>query len=198
MGVERSRGSPRRFRLKHGLNRPYLLYVGRLEAGKGLPELLAHHRQLRRQYADAPASTRSGALHMERAQLSGEGVRYVGRVEEQEKHDALAGALAVVVPSRYESLSLLVLEALAHATPVLVNAASEVLVGQVQRSGAGRTYADYEGFVSGLREVGEEREALGRRGRAFARKHTWPRVVAAYRQQLARIMNASDAEERDT
>jgi glycosyltransferase involved in cell wall biosynthesis len=198
VGVERARGSARRFREKHGLHHPYLLYVGRLEAGKGIPELLAHHRTLRRSFADAPDLVLAGALHMPRAQLSGEGVRYVGRVEEQEKHDALAGALAVVVPSRYESLSLLVLEALSHGTPVLVNAASDVLVGQVQRSGAGRAYADYAGFVAGLRELGEQREALGRRGRAFAQKHTWPRVVAAYRRELARILQAPDETSKET
>ena len=193
VGVDTVRGSARRFRHKHGLHRPYLLYVGRLEAGKGIPELLSHHRTLRRQYADAPDLVLAGALHMERSALEGEGVRYVGRVDEQEKHDALAGALGVVVPSRYESLSLLVLEALSHGTPVLVNAASDVLVGQVRRSGAGRTYADYAGFVQGLRELGEQREALGRRGRAFAQKHTWTGVVAAYREQLARIMDARPA-----
>jgi len=71
---------------------------------------------------------------------------------------------------------------------VLVNAASDVLVGQVQRSGAGRAYTGYAGFVSALREVGEQREALGKKGRAFAQKHTWPRVVATYREQLARII----------
>ena len=176
---------PEHFRQKHGLRNPYLLYVGRLEAGKGLPELLAHHRALKERFHDAPDLVLAGEAHME---LRGEGVRYVGRISEQDKYDALAGALAVVVPSRFESLSLLTLEAFASGTPVLVNGHSEVLVGQVERSQAGRTYTHLDSFITGLREVGEERSALSRRARAYATRYTWPRVVDAYREELEHIV----------
>ena len=184
-GVEVPRGQPRRFARAHGLDRPYLLYVGRLEPGKGVHELLQHHRTLRERFHDAPDLVLAGAQHME---LSGPGVRYVGRIPDQEKHDALAGALAVVVPSRFESLSLLALEAFAHGTPVLVNGRSEVLVGQVRRSGAGATYTSFESFADGLRRVGEAREALGEAARAYARQLTWARVVAAYREEMDAIV----------
>jgi glycosyltransferase involved in cell wall biosynthesis len=159
--------------------------VGRLEPGKGIPELLSHFRALRERYQDAPDLVLAGDTNMD---VSGEGVRYVGRIEEQDKHDALAGALVVVVPSRYESLSLLTLEAFSQATPVLVNGRSEVLVGQVERSGAGRTYTDLESFIAGLRDVGNARDALGQRGLAYVKKHGWPQVVAAYRDEMERIV----------
>jgi glycosyltransferase involved in cell wall biosynthesis len=94
----------------------------------------------------------------------------------------------VVVPSRYESLSLLTLEAFAQGTPVLVNGRSDVLVGQVERSGAGRTYTDLESFIRGLREVGDERDPLGQKGLAYVQKQGWPQVVAAYREELERIL----------
>ena len=71
-----------------------------------------------------------------------EGVRVLGRVSEQEKWDGLAGALAAVVPSPRESLSLLALEAFAVGTPVLGNAASPVVRGHVERSRAGVTFED--------------------------------------------------------
>ncbi len=185
VGVDRPAAVPQRFREKHGVHHPYLLYVGRLEPGKGLPELLSHYRALRARYEDAPQLVLAGEAHMD---LSGDGVRYVGRIDEQDKHDALAGALAVVVPSRFESLSLLTLEAFAQSTPVLVNGHSDVLVGQVRRSGAGRTYQDLDSFITGLREVGSERDALGRKGLAFAKRYSWPKVVAAYQEELARIL----------
>jgi glycosyltransferase involved in cell wall biosynthesis len=185
VGVDRPDATPQRFREKHGIHRPYLLYVGRLEAGKGIPELLSHHRALRDRYADAPDLVLAGEAHMD---LSGEGVRYVGRIDEQDKHDALAGALAVVVPSRFESLSLLTLEAFAQSTPVLVNGHSDVLVGQVERSGAGRAYKDLDSFITGLREVGNERQALGKKGLAYAKRYSWSKVVAAYQEEMNRIL----------
>jgi glycosyltransferase involved in cell wall biosynthesis len=185
VGVDRPKATPQRFREKHGVHRPYLLYVGRLEPGKGIPELLSHHRALRDRYADAPDLVLAGEAHMD---LSGEGVRYVGRIDEQDKHDALAGALAVVVPSRFESLSLLTLEAFAQSTPVLVNGHSDVLVGQVERSEAGRAYKDLESFITGLREVGEQRAPMGKKGLAYAKKYSWTKVVAAYQEELDRIL----------
>jgi glycosyltransferase involved in cell wall biosynthesis len=184
VGVDRPEASPQRFREKYSVHSPYLLYVGRLEPGKGIPELLDHHRALRERYEDAPVLVLAGEAHMD---LRGEGVRYVGRIDEQDKQDALVGALAVVVPSRFESLSLLTLEAFAQSTPVLVNGHSEVLVGQVERSGAGRAYQDLESFITGLREVGSQRAALGKKGLAYAKKYSWPKVVAAYQEELARI-----------
>lgn len=185
VGVDHTAGRPARFAKKYGLTRPYLLYLGRLEAGKGIPELLSHHRALRSRFEDAPDLVLAGERHME---LSGPGVHYVGRVSEEDKHDALAGALGVVVPSRFESLSLLTLEAFAQGTPVLVNGHSDVLAGQVRRSGAGRTYTDLSSFISGLREVGDKRAALGKKGRAYVTRFTWPRVVDAYREELERIL----------
>ncbi|MCP3098727.1 glycosyltransferase [Myxococcus sp. K15C18031901] len=185
VGVDRPAADGTRFKEKHGLHRPYLLYVGRQEPGKGVPELLQHHQALKQRFADAPDLVLAGDAHMD---LSGEGVRYMGRIPEQDKHDALAGALAVVVPSRYESLSLLTLEAFAQATPVLVNGRSDVLVGQVSRSGAGRAYTDLDSFITGLREVGEHRDSLGKQGLAYVKKQGWPQVVATYKEELERIL----------
>lgn len=185
VGVDRPEADGARFREKHGLHRPYLTYVGRQEKGKGVVELLGYHRVLKQRYADAPDLVLAGDSSLT---LSGEGVRYLGRIDEQDKHDALAGALAVVVPSPRESLSLLTLEAFAQGTPVLVNGRSDVLAGQVERSGAGRTYTDLESFIQGLREVGEQREALGKKGLAYVKKQGWPQVVAAYREELERTL----------
>ncbi|HYV44058.1 MAG TPA: glycosyltransferase family 4 protein, partial [Myxococcaceae bacterium] len=153
VGVERHPARPERFRKKHGLEpgHPYLMYVGRVEQGKGVGELLEHHAQLVRRFHDAPDLVLAGAASM---RVGGERVHALGRISEQDKHDGLAGALAAVVPSRYESLSLLALEAFAQGTPVLANGASDVLAGQVRRSGAGRTYGGAESFAEGVREIG--------------------------------------------
>lgn len=184
-GVEFPDADAERFRARHGVQGPYLFYVGRLEPGKGIDQLLEHHQTLTRRYADAPQLVLAGASGMT---LHGARVRYLGRIEEQDKHDAIAGALGVVVPSRYESLSLLALEAFAQGTPVLANGASEVLVGQLERSGGGVTYLDTDSFIQGVRLLGEQRQALGARGLKFARLHTWERVVQAYREELERIV----------
>ena len=117
----------------------------------------------------------------------------VGRIDEQSKWDALAGALAVVVPSRYESLSLLTLEAFAVGTPVIGNAASNVVPGQLQRSGGGVPFSldDDASFGEAVRRVGVERVAMGKAGKKYAAKSRWDVVVRAYLEEIELIRRKS-------
>ncbi len=186
VGIEPLAAKPERFREAFGVRGPYLLYVGRLEAGKGVVDLVARHQALVREFHDAPALVLAGAGDVK---PTGTRVVCVGRIDEQAKWDALAGALAVVVPSRYESLSLLTLEAFASGAPVLGNAASEVVAGQLARSGGGVTFelGDDASFREAVRQAGATREAFGRAGQKFAAKATWPAVMAAYLEEIDRI-----------
>jgi glycosyltransferase involved in cell wall biosynthesis len=177
VGVEAKKGRPERFRKTFGLTRDYLLYVGRIEAGKGVPELLRFHADLARRDPAAPELVLAGQPAMP---LPTEGVRVLGRISEEQKEDGLAGALAAVVPSRFESLSLLALEAFAQGTPVLAREDSEVLKGQVQRSQAGALFKDARTFQAGVEQVTRGRLMLGRQARAFAAQHPWGRVVSTY------------------
>ena len=68
-------------------------------------------------------------------------------LSERERLQALEAATVVVVPSPFESLSLLALEAFAVGTPILANARSEVLVDHCRRSNAGLFYANRDEFV---------------------------------------------------
>ena len=64
-------------------------------------------------------------------------IRFAGRLSDQERVDALEAATVVIVPSPYESLSLLALEAFAVGTPVLANGRSDVVVDHCRRSTPG-------------------------------------------------------------
>jgi glycosyltransferase involved in cell wall biosynthesis len=104
---------------------------------------------------------------------------------------ALEAASVVVVPSPYESLSLLALEAFAVGTPVLANARAEVLVDHCRRSNAGLFYADRWEFVEGLKLLlrdAELRQSLGRNGRAYIQRHyRWSIVLSKYERLFTRI-----------
>jgi glycosyltransferase involved in cell wall biosynthesis len=188
VGVDVRPGSASRFRKNFQLSSPYLMYVGRIESGKGLPELLRCYTVLRREFADPPELLLAGSGEM---RISEKGVRCLGPISERDKFDGIAGAAAVVVPSRYESLSLLALEAFSQGTPVLANAESEVLVGQIRRSRAGMTYRDPRSFVDAARRVIAQRARLGRRGISYARRHSWKRVLDVYEEELGRIVEES-------
>jgi glycosyltransferase involved in cell wall biosynthesis len=104
---------------------------------------------------------------------------------EEEKMAAMAGARAIVCPSAYESLSIALLEGLAHGTPGLVSARSPVLRDHVVRAKAGLYYRDAEEFVEALDLIVREealRAALGENGRRYVREnYRWDVVIEKYR-----------------
>ena len=185
VGVEAPPAAGERFRSRFGIEGPFLLYVGRVERGKGIPELLDVYARFRRGRAGAPELVLAGESSMA---VNGEGVSVLGRIEEQEKWDGLSAATAVVVPSAKESLSLLTLESLAAGTPVVGNAVSEVVAGHLERSGAGATYRDAPTFAAAVTDVAARRTDLSRAARAYARELSWARVVDAYREEMGRLV----------
>jgi glycosyltransferase involved in cell wall biosynthesis len=106
----------------------------------------------------------------------------------------MAGARAVVCPSPYESLSIVLLEALALGTPVLCNAHSPVLLDHCRRSNAGLHYAGVDEFVEALDLLAAEpalRDALGRNGRRYVGEHyRWEAVLERYRALIRAAASA--------
>jgi len=118
-------------------------------------------------------------------------IRFAGLLSERERLQALEAATVVVVPSPYESLSLLALEAFSVGTPVLANARSAVLVDHCLRSNAGLFYADRDEFVESLNLLLADRRmraVMGRQGREYVRRnYRWDVVLGKFDRMIARI-----------
>jgi hypothetical protein len=88
------------------------------------------------------------------------------------------------MPSYYESLSMVALEAWALGRPVLANGKCDVLKGQCIRSNAGLYYESYEEFVEALYSLesnGPLNARLGRNGREFFKQnYAWPVIERKY------------------
>ena len=124
----------RQFRRRHRLQGQFLLYGGRIDAGKGCEELLEYFTSYKEQGGDAQLVL-MGVKLMQLPEVPW--VRFAGLLSERERLQALEAATIVVVPSPFESLSLLALEAMAVGTPVLCNAPRDVLVEHCPRATPG-------------------------------------------------------------
>jgi glycosyltransferase involved in cell wall biosynthesis len=177
------------FRIRHDVRGPYVLYAGRIDAGKGCAEMLDHYSGYRRDCRGAAQLLLIGELAMPLPRVPG--VRYLGYLSEAEKAAAMAGASAILCPSRYESLSIVLLEGLAVGTPGLVSARSPVLADHVRRSRGGLHYLDEDEFAEALDLlVGEEglRSALGENGRRYVlENYRWDAVMARYHGLIASV-----------
>jgi glycosyltransferase involved in cell wall biosynthesis len=174
------------FKIRHDVRRPYALYAGRIDAGKGCQEMIAFYDRYRRECRGAADLILIGTLAMDPPRVPG--VRCLGYLPEEEKLAAMAGAAAVVCPSRYESLSIVLLEGMSLGTPALAGARSPVLADHCRRSNAGLYYEGADEFVEALdllvREPGLRR-AMGENGRRYVQEnYRWDAVLARYRSLI--------------
>jgi len=177
---------PEGFRSRHGLEGAFALYVGRIDQNKGCRQLFDHFRR----YRDETGSDLELVL-VGSAVLSvpeGAGIRHLGFLSDSEKWSALAACELLMMPSPFESLSMVTLEAWWSGKPVLANAKCAVLRGQCRRSNAGLYYASYPEFreALGLLESDPKlRAALGRNGRRYYETHySWDVIEAKYLRLL--------------
>ncbi len=170
-------------------DRPYLLFVGRVEGGKGSEDLWRFFTAYKERHPGPLALVVVG--YVASALPPHPDVVVTGFVAEAEKHAALAGAAVFVQPSYFESFSMVLTEAWAHRRPALVQGHCDVLDGQVRRSGGGLPYRGYAEFEAALERLMEETElarTLGEAGRAHAeRNYAWPVVMERYERFLARV-----------
>ena len=100
----------------------------------------------------------------------------------------------MVIPSPYESLSVITLEAWKLGVPVLANAKCRVLAGQCRRSNGGLFYEGYAEFAYALELLlrrPEVRRTLGQQGRAYVEaEYSWERVEAKLDDLFARLGKA--------
>ncbi len=180
---------PGRFRQKFDLRDPFAVYVGRVDANKGCGELF--------DFFDTYVREGGGALTLV---LIGQSVldipphpriRHLGFLDDGDKFDAMAAAELLIMPSYFESLSIVALEAWALGRPVLANAKCDVLKGQCIRSSAGLYYDGRLEFVETLRTIERNRwlaGTLGKNGRQFFRdNYDWPVIERKYLDMFDRL-----------
>ena len=180
----KARGVP--FRRRHRLYDDFLLYGGRIDAGKGCEELLEYFTSYKEHDGNAMLVL-MGVKLMQLPEVPW--VKFAGLLSERERLQALEAATVVVVPSPYESLSLLALEAMAVGTPVLCNGRSEVLVEHCVKSNAGLYYQDRDEFIECTKLLLADerlRRAMGRNGKDYVkRNYRWDVILAKYDRLIA-------------
>jgi glycosyltransferase involved in cell wall biosynthesis len=192
-------GPANAFRRRHRMHGPFVLYGGRIDPGKGCEELLEYFQTYRAEGGDATLMLMGAKLMPLPDDPS---VRFAGMLPDAERFHALEAATVVVVPSPYESLSLLALEAFAVGTPVLANARAEVLVDHCRRSNAGLFYADRWEFTEALRLLARDdalRAEMGRNGRRYVDAHyRWSTILTKYERLFTRMRRQPHAPRAET
>lgn len=183
-------GDPDRARRRFHLPERFALYVGRVDGAKGVDALVQAHTTYM-QHGGRPgdlglvmAGRSAGELWLP------DWVRTTGFVDERTKADLYAAAEVVVLPSPWESLSLVALEAWQHGKPTLAYSRSEVLAGQTARSGGGLLYTGPRTYAQQLARLAADptlRDELGDSGREYVSHQGWEQCVERWHTLLRQV-----------
>ena len=160
----------------------YVLAVGTLEPRKNLHRLVEAVRR-----SDVELRV-VGARGWGGVEVGGNGVRWLGEVDDNELARLYRGALCLAYPSLYEGFGIPVLEAMACGAPVVTTrgtAMEEVADGAAVLVDA----HDPAEIAAGIERAAADREQLVARGLERARAFRWSAVaeatVAVYREAVA-------------
>jgi glycosyltransferase involved in cell wall biosynthesis len=190
-----------RVRARLRLDRPYLLYVGTIEPRKNVDLLLDAYGDLRSSTAGefdlAIAGSYGWASEatMHRLKSSLPNVRYLGYVPEGDLPALFAGAVAFVYPSLYEGFGFPVAQAMAAGVPVIASGVSSLpeIAGGAAVLIDPRSRIELRDAIENLLTSPSRLAELSERGRAQARKFSWPAAAARSLDFFARVVGGSAA-----
>jgi glycosyltransferase involved in cell wall biosynthesis len=181
--------SEKEFRQKHNIKGDYLIYVGRIDENKGCYQLFDYFLRFKKETGSPIKLVLVGSTILKIP--SHPDVFYLGFLPEEDKFNALEGAKLLVMPSFYESLSIVILEAWALKKPVLANGRCDVLKGQCLRSNGGLFYHNYQEFKEALHillDLPELRKGMGENGnRYFYENYRWEVIENKYLSMLDQL-----------
>ena len=160
----------------------FIIFVGRVDESKGCQELFDYFLRYKK---EKKSSIKLVLLGKETMVVPKEAdILSLGFVSEQDKFNGIKSAKLLIMPSKYESLSMVLLEAWLCNTAVLVNGKCDVLKGQCIRSNAGLYYENYdefEGCLDLLLSDDNMRDTLGKNGLTFVlQNYSWKIIEQKY------------------
>lgn len=168
-------------RLRHGLERPYALYVGTIEPRKNLDLLLQVWQTLAPSIRESfdlviagPEGWRS-VQTMARLRDPAAGIRYLSYVPEPDLPGITAGASVFVYPSLYEGFGFPVAQAMAAGVPVITSNLSSLpeVTGGAAELIDPRSPAELSAALDRLLTSPATRARLAAAGRIQAQRFQW-------------------------
>ncbi len=187
---EVTEGNPTRFREKFEIYDRFIIYIGRIDENKGCKELFDYFLRFIHETGERIRLVLIGTpvIPIPSHPL----ITHIGFVSEQDKFDALKASELLIMPSFYESLSMVTLEAFASGKPVLANGNCEVLKGQIERSNGGLYYENYEEFRDSLLFLLKEKEIveeMGKNGKKyFEENYSWNVIEEKYLRLVEKVL----------
>ncbi len=178
------------FREKYNIHGDYIIYVGRIDEGKDCPMMFKYFMEYKKRRPESGLKlVLMGKPVCEIPKHKD--ILSLGFVSEEDKFSGISGAKSLVLPSKFESLSISVLEAMTLSVPVIVNGICEVLKGHCLKSNGGLYYMNYfefEGILDYIFSHDKEYEAMRSNARLYIdNNYRWEVIMRNFREVIDSI-----------
>lgn len=170
----------------------YIVYIGRIDEAKGCKQLFSYYEKYKERN---PKQKDLKLVLMGKPVMDipkREDIVSLGFVSDETKFNVLAGAKFLLMPSQFESLSMVVLEALTLKVPVLVNGRCLVLRGHCIHGNAGlyyQSFYEFEGCINYLLTHPKERECMGQNGWNYVNdNYRWEVIVWRFKEMVEAVL----------
>ncbi len=174
-------GNAERFRNKYKIDGDFILYVGRLQREKNIPDLLDNFESFRANSDSDVKLVLAGRGDMPLSRTPVPGATYLGFLSEEDKIDAFVACSAFVLPSDRESFSIVMMEAWLQGRPVLASSACNVAREHIFKCGGGFLYEGDDEFLKAVEAVVSDRaraSVMGAKGRQYVLDNfKWEKIV---------------------
>ena len=169
-----------------GIKDDYVVYIGRIDESKGCKEMFEYFLEYKKIYNSNLKLVLAGKSAME---IPGnKDIVTLGFVSEDEKVNLIRKSKLLILPSKFESLSLSTLEAMYLKVPVLLNGKCEVLKQHAILSNGGLYYENKWEFLETLNYlIGNSKiaERMGDNGRRYVdENYKWDVIIKKLKEAI--------------
>ena len=190
---------PKEFLDKYGIDRDYVLFLGRLAKTKGLEFILSALRLVRDERSDllfviaGEGGEYQSFLRRVATELGlSTNVIFTGSLSAEMKMKAFSGCQLFVLPSIYEGFGMVILEAMAHGKPVIATRSGDPAnLIEDGESGFHTDFGDCNDFASKLTRIIEDEKLskrMGSKGMEIAKNYLWSDIADRIEDVYIRIL----------
>ena len=179
-----------RFKKKYNLDN-YVIYVGRIDQGKDCPRLFKYFMEYKMRNAGDLKLVLMGKQVCDIPKSKD--IISLGFVSDEDKFDGIKGAKALILPSKFESLSISVLESMTLSVPVIVNGICDVLKGHCVKSNGGlyyKNYFEFEACINYMLNHPDEYAVMCKNARKYVDDYfQWDDIVERFSKMIEKVGN---------
>ncbi|WP_314713177.1 glycosyltransferase family 4 protein [Leptotrichia wadei] len=173
-----------------GIKDDYVVYIGRIDESKGCKEMFEYFLEYKKTYDSNLKLVLAGKSAMEIPR--NKDIVTLGFVSEDEKVNLIRKSKLLILPSKFESLSLSTLEAMYLKVPVLLNGKCEVLKQHAILSNGGLYYENKWEFIETLDYLirnSKIAERMGENGRKYVDlNYKWDVIIEKLKKNIENLI----------